>query len=180
MRLLNFAIGRRVSLQKFRSLGTDELKCFNSDTSTSTTYSSASFVRTQIPRKVTGTGNLDSVDGVARLSRATSGFSWLSQCGERERDWREKVETMRHVEEIGFFVRTTRRRKKNNRLKAAFKSWLLSLSLLISSQFIPVLDSYAQVVCSLSNIDKQTAGEQTFEYSQIQCRFERFAIGWRE
>ena len=45
---------------------------------------------------------------------------------ERERDWREKVETMRHVEKIGFFVRTTRRRKKNNRLKAAFKSWLLS------------------------------------------------------
>lgn len=73
---------------------------------------------------------------------------------------------MRHVEKIGFFVRTTRRRKKNNRLKAAFKSWLLSLSLLISSQFIPELDSYAQVVCSLSNIDKQTAGEQTFQYSQ--------------
>lgn len=166
MRLLNFAIGRRVSLQKFRSLGTDELKFFNSDTSTSTTYSSASFVRTQIPRKVTGTGNLDSVDGVVRLSRAISGFSWLSQCGERERDWREKVETMRHVEKIGFFVRTTRRRKKNNRLKAAFKSWLLSLSLLISSQFIPELESYAQVVCSLSNIDKQTAGEQTFQYSQ--------------
>ena len=23
---------------------------------------------------------------------------------ERERDWREKVETMRHVEEIGFFI----------------------------------------------------------------------------
>lgn len=46
---------------------------------------------------------------------------------------------MRHVEEIGFFVRTTRRRKKNNRLKAAFKSWLLSLSLLISSQFIQYL-----------------------------------------
>lgn len=170
MRLLNFAIGRRVSLQKFRSLGTDELKFFNSDTSTSTTYSSASFVRTQIPRKVTGTGNLDSVDGVARLSRAISRFSWLSQCGERERERLARKggndETCRKDR---VFRAHNQKKEEKQQIESGFQilaTIIVLLSLLISSQFIPELDSYAQVVCSLSNIDKQTAGEQTFQYSQ--------------